>query len=192
MDLDVLAAALDGFQRRLLATRPNHWSSPTPCAEWDVRALVNHVVGELLWVPPLLAGKTIAELGDRFDGDVLGDDPVATARQAANALRAEASEPGAMTRTVHLSFGDFSGADYLGQVTSDVIIHTWDLAKATQGDDDLGADLVAFADDFLGPQIEAWRSAGAFGPAVAVDTGPDATRQERLLASTGRDPAWRP
>jgi uncharacterized protein (TIGR03086 family) len=188
MDLDVLAAALDGFQRRLHATMPNHWSSPTPCAEWDVRTLANHVVGEMLWVPPLLAGKTIAEVGDRFDGDVLGDDPAATARQAANAMRAEASEPGAQERTVHLSFGDFSGADYLGQVTADVIIHTWDLAKAIRGDDDLGADLVAFADDFLTPQIEAWRSAGAFGP--AVDTKPDATRQQRLVANTCRDPDW--
>jgi uncharacterized protein (TIGR03086 family) len=120
---------------------------------------------------------------------LVGDDPAAVATDAARALQAAASEPGAQERTVHLSFGDFSGADYLGQVTTDVIIHTWDLLKGIQDTDaDHGTDLVAFADDFLAPQIEAWRSAGAFGPAAA--TKPGASRQDRLLASTGRDPDW--
>jgi uncharacterized protein (TIGR03086 family) len=189
MDLHVLDAALEGFLHRLdKADDPTAWTAPTPCAEWDVRTLVNHVVGELLWVPPLLEGATIADVGDRFDGDVLGENPHAIARRAADDLRRAAAEPGAQERTVHLSFGDFSGGDYLGQVASDVVIHSWDLARGTDSDDDLGADLVAFADDFLTPQIPAWRSAGAFGP--EVPTGPDANRQQRLIASTGRDPAW--
>ena len=55
--------------------RPDQWTHSTPCAEWDVRALVNHVVGEDRWVPPLLAGLTIAEVGDTLAGDLLGDDP---------------------------------------------------------------------------------------------------------------------
>ena len=188
MDLDVLAAALDGFERRLAKTDDTHWSQPTPCAEWDVRTLVNHVVGELLWVPPLLEGRTIAEVGDRFDGDVLGTDPHATAHEAVRALERAAAEPGAQERTVHLSFGDFPGGEYLGQIASDVVIHTWDLAKGINGDDELGDHLVRFVDGFLGPQFEAWRSAGAFGP--AVPTADDATPQQRLIANTGRDPDW--
>ena len=188
MDLDVLAAALDGFERRLAKTGDDQWTAPTPCAEWDVRTLVNHVVGEMLWVPPLLEGATIAEVGGRFDGDVLGDDPLATARDAVRALERAAAEPGAHDRTVHLSFGDFSGHDYLGQVASDVVIHSWDLARGTNTDEELGNHLVAFVEGFLGPQVEAWRSAGAFGP--AVPTAADATPQQRLIASTGRDPDW--
>src|SRR5689334_15822622 len=104
MDLAVTGAALDQFRRHLEATTDEQWKAPTPCSDWDVRTLVNHVVGELLWVPPLLEGRTIAEVGDRFDGDVLGDDPAAVATDAARALQAAASEPGAQERTVHLSF----------------------------------------------------------------------------------------
>ena len=54
----------------------DQWSSPTPCTEWDVRALVNHLVYEQLWATPMLEGTTVDEAGDRFDGDLLGSDPV--------------------------------------------------------------------------------------------------------------------
>ncbi len=162
------------------------WIAGTPCADWDVRALVNHVLGELLWIPPLLDGRTIAEVGDRFDGDMLGDDPLGAWTSAATEALAAASQPGAQDRTLHLSFGDFSGGEYLGQVTSDVIIHTWDLARAVGASDRLSAPAVEFVNDFLGPQIDGWRAAGAFGP--AADINADADAQARLLAQTGRSP----
>jgi uncharacterized protein (TIGR03086 family) len=179
-----MADALEGFEQRLSVVAADQWSGATPCDGWDVRTLVNHVVGELLWLPPLLDGKTIAEVGDRFDGDVLGPDPLVTYKSASGAAQAAASQPGARERTVHLSFGDFAGSEYLGQVISDVIIHSWDLARAVGADDRLDPTLVTFVDDFLSPQIDAWRSAGAFGP--AVDVGPNASSQDRLLAQTGR------
>lgn len=174
--------ALEGFASRI--EKVGDYAAPTPCADWDVRALANHVVYELLWVPPLLDGLTIAEVGDRFEGDVLGDDPAGAYDAARRGALLAAGAPGARERTVHLSFGDFPGADYLGQVGSDVAIHTWDLARATSQDEDLGDDLVAAVHDFLAPQAEVWRAGGAFGP--AVDTGPDATPQQRLLGITGR------
>lgn len=186
MDTTLMANALNGFGGRLGKVDPASWDASTPCADWDVHTLVNHVVGELLWLPPLLEGKTIAEVGGRFDGDVLAEDPVATWRSAAEAAQAAAEQPGAQERTVHLSFGDFSGSDYLGQIVSDVIIHSWDLARAAGLDDRMDATLLEFATNFLTPQIEAWRSAGAFGP--AVDVGADADPQDRLLAQTGRAP----
>ena len=61
-----------------------NWSAPTPCADWDVRQLVNHVVGEDRWTKPLVNGRTIAEVGGSLDGDLLGDQPVAAARSAAD------------------------------------------------------------------------------------------------------------
>lgn len=186
MDTTLVAGALDGFARRLAMVGDDEWATPTPCVDWDVRALVNHVLGELLWVPPLLAGRTIAEVGDQFDGDVLGDDPMEAWTDAAASVLAAAEEPGAQERTVHLSFGDFPGSDYLGQVTADVVIHTWDLAQALRTDSELGDALVVFVEAFLGPQIDAWRSAGAFGPAADVPAG--ASAQESLLAQTGRAP----
>lgn len=184
MDIALMASAIDGFEQRLGAVGAPDWSAATPCDDWDVRTLVNHVVNELLWMPPLLEGKTIAEVGDRFDGDVLGSDPLASFKSAAAAARAATFEPGAQERTVHLSFGDFPGSEYVGQVVSDVIIHSWDLARAIGADDRLDPALLTFVDEFLTPQVEAWRGAGAFGPAVEV--GADASAQDRFLAKTGR------
>lgn len=189
MDDALLAKAIERFQAHLEGVG-DRWSAPTPCADWDVRTLANHVVGELLWVPPLLEGATIAEVGDRLEGDVLGSDPAATGRAAGDALRAAAAAPGAQDRTVHLSFGDFPGQEYLGQVASDVVIHTWDLARALGADAGIDPDALAYVDGFLTPQIPLWRSAGAFGPAVP-STAP-AGSLDRLVAETGRDPAWRP
>jgi uncharacterized protein (TIGR03086 family) len=188
MDMALMAGAIDGFAQRLSTVGDAQWNAATPCADWDVRTLVNHVVGELLWIEPLLAGKTIAEVGDRFDGDILGADPLTSARSAAATALAAASEAGAHERIVHLSFGDFTGSDYLSQVTADVIIHSWDLARAVGADDRLDPTLVTFVDGFLSPQIDAWRNAGAFGP--AVDVGTDASQQDRLLAQTGRSATW--
>lgn len=185
MDIALLVGALDGFGRRLAAVGAR-WGDPTPCAEWDVRALANHVLDELLWIPPLLTGQTIDEVGDRFAGDQLGDDPMDAWDDAAAAAIAAASEPGAQERITHLSFGDLPGGEYLGQVTSDVVIHTWDLAQAIGADEDLGDALVVFTDAFLSPQIDLWRSAGVFGPAAEVSA--DASAQDVLLAQTGRTP----
>ena len=98
-----MAGAIDGFGERLKVVGAAQWEAATPCGDWDVRTLVNHVVGELLWLPPLLAGQTIAEVGDRFDGDVLGDDPLATFVAAAAAARAAFGRDGAQDGTVHLA-----------------------------------------------------------------------------------------
>jgi uncharacterized protein (TIGR03083 family) len=68
------------FDRRVAEVGADQWALDTPCTEWNVRTLVNHVTVEDLWVPPLLRGATIEEIGDRFDGDQLGDDPKALRR----------------------------------------------------------------------------------------------------------------
>lgn len=178
--------AVEAFGGQLQAVGAGQWGQPTPCADWDVRQLVNHVAGENAWAVPLLGGATIAEVGDRFDGDLLGDDPVRTWRQLAEAAVAAAGEDGVLERTVHVSFGDIPGREYLSQVTVDHVVHGWDLARAVGGDEQLDAGLVDFAYAYLEPQAEAWRSAGAFGPRVEVDPGAGA--QARLLGLAGRRP----
>ena len=164
----------------------DQWAAPTPNAEWDVRALVNHVLSENLWAPPLLSGSTIADVGDRFDGDQLGDDPEAAWATAAALSIAAVAEPGALDRTVHVSFGDISAREYVSQLVCDHVIHGWDLDRAIGTDERIDAELVDFAYDFLLPQVEGWRSAGAFGPKVEVPAG--SGRQAELLALTGRNP----
>jgi uncharacterized protein (TIGR03086 family) len=178
--------AVDGFGRTVEAVRDDQWHAPTPDVDWDVHDLVNHLVGECVWTAPMLAGQTIADVGDRFDGDLLGDDPHAAWAAAAQDATASASRDGVLTTTVHASFGDISGEDYLSQLITDHTVHAWDLARAIGADERLDPDLVDFAYGYISPRIDDWRAAGAFG--AVVDPPPGADRQTELLCLTGRSP----
>jgi uncharacterized protein (TIGR03086 family) len=181
---DIYSRATAEFDRRVQAVSGDQWSWSTPCTEWNVRALVNHLVNEDRWVPELLRGMTIEDVGDRFDGDLLGNDPKTAWRDAMEQARAAVSEVGALERTVHLSFGDLLGRDYIAQVATDHVVHAWDLARGIGAVDRLDPELVEFAYGVLEPQVQEWREAGAFEDEVQAD--PDADLQTKLLAITGR------
>ena len=176
--------AVDEFGARVRLVGDDQWHGPTPCTEWDVHALVNHMVYENLWTPPLLDAKTMEEVGSRFDGDLLGDDPVGNWSDAARRAQEAVARPGALGRTVHASFGDITGQEYVHQLTTDHVIHAWDLARAIGADERLEPDLLAFVDEYLRSSVEQWRAAGVFGP--EVDVGPGADPQTALLALAGR------
>src|ERR1043165_8383644 len=72
--------AMATTQRYMDRVRADQWHAPTPNTEWDVKQVTNHIIGENLWAGELLQGKTIAEVGDKFDGDVAGSDPAASYR----------------------------------------------------------------------------------------------------------------
>lgn len=173
------------FGRRLHAVTESHWDLPTPCDEWRVRDLVGHVVGEDLWTPPLLAGQTIAEVGDRFAGDVLGPAPTAAWDQAADAAIAAVQAEGAMQTTVHLSFGDAPGEEYAWQLFADHLVHAWDLARAIGGDEHLDPGLVTACARWFDGVEDDYRAAGLIADAVPVSA--DADPQAKLLAHFGRD-----
>ena len=120
--------AADGFGRHVHAVGDGQWHDPTPDTEWDVRMLVNHVTVEQLWVPPLVQGATVADIGESLDGDQLGADPVASWDAAVNASRAAFGAPGALDGTVSLSAGAKPTAEYCWEMTTDALIHSWDLA----------------------------------------------------------------
>lgn len=171
------------YDERARAIRDDQWGLPTPCADWDVRALLNHGAYEANWIPPCLGGQTVEEVGDRFDGDLLGHDPKA-AWDAARGSALAAAVPGIESRTVHLSRGPAPAAEYLTEVTCDFTIHAWDLARGIGADERLDPELVDFAHDYFSAHADGWRAAGVLGEAVAVP--PDADRQTELLALTGR------
>jgi uncharacterized protein (TIGR03086 family) len=178
-------AALEEADRHVGRIGPSQWTNATPCDEWDVRALLDHLVYETLWVPDLVAGATIEQVGDRYEGDRLGDDPAAAwaAAKVAAIDGVHAAEPGV---TVHTSAGEVTAESYLTEMLFDASIHGWDLAQGIGVEhsipDDVAADLVTW----FTPQVERWVAAGAIArPAPVPD---DADAATKLVALSGRNP----
>ena len=179
----MLRRGSEEFGARVGQIRDGQWEAGTPDTEWNVRDLVNHLVYENLWTPLLFAGSTTGEVGDRFDGDVLGPDPRGAWRAASAPALAAADVPGAMDRTVHLSFGDFPGREYAMQLFADHLIHAWDLARAIGADERLDAELVGACTTWFVDREDAYRSFGAIAGRPPISPGADA--QIRLLAMFG-------
>jgi uncharacterized protein (TIGR03086 family) len=175
------------FGELVATVAPDQWDLPTPCAEWTVRQLVNHVTAEDLWTVPLVAGRTIDEVGSAYDGDVLGDQPITAHHDAADAARAAVADVEDVAGVVHLSFGDTPVGEYLAQLAADHLIHGWDLAQAIGADDRMDPDLVAACGSWFDTVEAMYRDAGVVGPRPSVDT--DADAQTTLLARFGRSRA---
>ena len=190
--MDVIALhdlATEDFAGLVAAVGPDQWDAPTPCADWSVRELVNHVVGEERWAVPLLAGRTIESIGTELDGDLLGDEPAASAAHAAAAARAAVPAAVLEGRKVHLSYGEEEAAEYVSQLIADHVVHGWDLAAAIGADRSRDPGLVAAVTEWFADREELYRSSGAIDTRPAGHwTGP----QDVLLASFGRDPGWTP
>jgi uncharacterized protein (TIGR03086 family) len=185
MDITAMfRGAVAEFDARVQQIADHQWQARTPDEEWNVRDLVSHVVSEALWAPPLLAGSTIAEVGDRFDGDVLGADPKAAWTSASAAAVQAVNEDGAMDRTVHLSFGDFPGREYTMQLFADHLIHAWDLARAIGASERLDPGLVTSCGAWFEAMEDAYRGAGAIAARPPLPA--DADAQTVLLGRFGR------
>ncbi|GAA3856089.1 TIGR03086 family metal-binding protein [Saccharothrix violaceirubra] len=174
------------FDARVRRVRTDQWTAPTPCAEWTVHDLVNHLVHEQLWAPELLAGCTVDQVGDRFDGDQLGDDPVHSWVLAAAAAREAWISPTALLRTVHLSAGKAPAPEYGWQMTLDLAVHAWDLARAIGVDERLDPDLAGTVLDYVDGHTGELADSGLFDDPVPV--ADDVDPQGRLLALLGRAP----
>lgn len=182
---DLIVQGIDAFGEKVTAIPSDAWDAPTPCTDWSVRDLVNHVTGEHLWAPHLLDGETIAQVGDRYDGDVLGDSPLDGWGQAAKHSRAVWLTTSPDT-VVHLSFGDVPALEYGQQILSDLVIHGWDLARGAGLNETLeAAAAVATSLAYLEPNAKLWQEAGIF--AAPVEIGSD-DAASRLLALSGRKP----
>ena len=178
------AQALSATGRLVRGVPADRWHTPTPCADWDAHALVNHLVSGNLWAAELAAGGTIEGVGSRLDGDLLGDDPAEAYEQSAAAAAAVFRRPGALDAPCAVSYGPVPGSIYAGHRFLDVLVHGWDLAVATGQDYTIDLHLMQACQQVIEPQLEAFRSAGALGPEVAVPAG--ASAQTQFLALLGR------
>ncbi len=171
---------------------PEQWDQRQP--EWfqtggqgdaSLREIVNYHAYDTAWVPDVLAGKTIEEVGDAYEH--VKTDAGTDYRAYSDRAVAAAQGLDDPDRVVHLSYGDFPAREYLRHVTSFRGFRAFDIARWIGAGTQLQPDLVQGMWDELSPDMEAWRAMGVYGPAVPVPE--DAPLQDRLLGLSGRDPA---
>ncbi|NMO94108.1 TIGR03086 family metal-binding protein [Actinomycetospora sp. TBRC 11914] len=180
---DLVPAAVDRFGERVHAVPAYRWPAPTPCAGWSVRDLVAHLCFEHRWAPHVLAGETMAAVGDRYDGDLVGGDPVRAWDGAAVRSRAAFAVTGSHAARVHVSFGWLDVEEYAVQMLVDLTVHEWDLARGAGLDEHLDPACVAATLAYLRTDPVMLDGPGLFAAPVAAA---EADPQARLLALTGR------
>lgn len=193
IDRFLLASA--EFGRRLEAVRPEQWGSTTPCTEWDIRQLVNHMTRGNLSYVYLLHGGTSAEFLRLRDADALGADPVGSYTQSVQECAGAFAQPGALQQVLDYPLGHVAGRQALAVRTTDTAIHTWDLARAVGLDENLNVSLVAWIDDHideiyagLAETPTAAETTHRFFAAPECVLSPGASCQDRLLHRLGRKP----
>jgi uncharacterized protein (TIGR03086 family) len=180
--------ALDGAAGMIASLSNADLEKPTPCEGWDVRALLDHMIGVVQNFNTAFGGTPLTPATGQSVAGLAGDAPAATYRQSADALMAALRQPGALDKTIALPAGEMPGARAIMIVIGDQSIHTWDLAKALgkpfRMDEDLAKGILALLHHILTPDR---RGAGkAF--AEEVPCPESAPVQERLLAFSGRQP----
>jgi uncharacterized protein (TIGR03086 family) len=179
--LHSLATALDGTGRLIDAVTGEQWGLPTPCSDWTVRQLVNHVVGGNRLFTRVLSGEPLPPR------DQLGADPAAAYAATSAELLAALRAPGVLEGTYTVPAATLPGPAIVHLRTVETLVHGWDLARAIDRPapfpDELAEGELAFSRDLLGRMPEQRRP---FGAAQPVDD--DAPAIDRLAALLGRDP----
>jgi uncharacterized protein (TIGR03086 family) len=185
----------DAFERKVVAVRPEQWASQSPCEAWDARGVVGHIV--------VMHGVMLRPLDRELSSaPSVADDPVGAFRAARADIEAVLDDPALADRACDTPNGRMTVEQQIGDVVSDdLVLHGWDLARATGQDDTMDPDDVErlwSITTAIPPELmEKYRTPGAFGPGVEV-YGPevkvseDAAPQDRLLGLIGRDPGWLP
>lgn len=185
----MLGLAAEHFIRLVESVETNQWSLPTPCEEWDVGALVDHVVGGNWFTAAILDGaaadSAMQSARSRFD--------TATDRKAA-ALGSFTEQAhgfrnaGVLERICHHVIGDIPGSLVLRLRVTDITIHGWDLARGIGADDTIPDVLVEAVWADVCNNTEALAVSGRFGSGSSNDLPDGADLQTRLLDATGRRP----
>jgi uncharacterized protein (TIGR03086 family) len=173
------------------AVRPDQLARPTPCTEFDVRALLGHVLSVFRRVAAVGRGEPFTTV-PHVTTDVPDDGWVQAVAVAVREAEDVWTDPAVLARELRLPFGTLPGAAALATYTGEVSTHTWDLATAT-------GQRPAWDDEVLAralPAIHAKLPADGRGPGIpfgpVVPVAEDAPLIDRLVAWQGRDPSWTP
>ncbi|MEV4704349.1 TIGR03086 family metal-binding protein [Actinoplanes sp. NPDC049316] len=160
------------------------WDAPAPVSGWTARDVVRHLVE---WLPALLAGGSDVHLPAT---PAVDEDPVAAWEAHCEAVQAVLDDPSSAERTLsNPHIGEVPVDQAIDRFyTTDVFLHTWDLARATGQDDRLDPDFCAALLAGMEPLDEMLRASGQYGPRVPVPADADACT--RLIGFIGRDPFW--
>ena len=166
--------------------RPEQWEAPSPVEEWTARDVVRHLVE---WFPSFLSAGTGIDLPP---GPSVDDDPAGAWRHLQVQVQALLDDPASTGRVLsNRHIGDVALPQAVSQFfTSDVFMHTWDLARATGQDDTLDPERCAAMLAGMEPIEDVMRDSGQYGARVVVPD--DADAQTRMLGFIGRDPGFRP
>jgi len=182
-DLDLLARVSSDFELLCASIRDPQWSLPTPCTEWNLEQLLDHVIGGNRFTTRILAGEsadaamaeTVASFGERHE-------PRAAALESINEQLLAFDEPGVPDRTFHHVAGELTGREVLRIRLHELIIHSWDIAQAVDPPASIRAEFVEWSFGEIGkPESD---TAELF----ALDTrGLEGEQSEHvLLAAFGR------
>ncbi len=207
--IELYERAVNAMRPLIAGVKPEQLGNPTPCSEWTVQELLNHNINVARVLARVLEG-VLTESGAAATpattpSDPLGNpqsappvDPMAVSgplppEGAAAAFESSTAAtlnavkaPGMVEKVLDTPFGPMPAGDMLLAGFGDVLIHQWDLAKATGQDFALDDSLAAICRQVMGSQMEQGRQAGAFGPAVAVPD--DSSEGDKLLGFAGRQP----
>jgi uncharacterized protein (TIGR03086 family) len=169
------------FTQRVRAVPAGAWDNPAPCEGWVARDVVRLLTE---WLPGFFFGRWGL---DAQPVPSVDDDPVAAWVAVDRAIQARLDDPATAAEKRDTPIGSSSFEDAVDMIcTPDVLVHTWDLARATGLDETLDADAVHRFVESMEPADEAMRSSGHYGPRVPV--ADDADEQTRLIAFFGRQP----
>lgn len=181
---DVLAMRLraaDATREVIAGVRPEQFGAPTPCPDWDVRGLLDHMVGFCRRMAAGVGGTEAPTDPSR------GDDPIAAFGAASRELDAAWRGEGVLERTFTLPWGEMPGSLLARMATVELLVHGWDIATATGQDralDPVACEAaLAYGRAMMRPEF---RQRGGFGPEVAPPAG--ASPADRLAAFSGRRP----
>ena len=184
--LDALALATVTFVGVLDQVTDAQMHVQTPCEDWDVAALIEHVTMGSEMAIAMLDGASQAEAMAFRDREFGGDDPVSACRAAVDAQVVRLRAVTDWDAIVHHPVGDVPAAQLLGFRTGDLTLHAWDLATAIGADTGLPDDLAVVVYESMKPMESIIGQIGLFGEGPSGEVADDADVQRRLLDLTGR------
>ena len=184
--IEALGRAGDAYRSRLIQVGAAQWAEPSTCEEWTVKELADHVLGGNRFAVSLLAGLSSPDaFAEALAGGFSGPPADQFDISAADQLSAF-SRPGALDQLVDHPAGQISGRMFLNFRLGDLLLHGWDLARSTGGDEYLDADLVPIVWDAYLPVVGDGTGGDGFGPGPSGDLPEDSSLSLRLLDLTGR------